>query len=850
MNAPLRRLSSIAWRESRSARRRLLLYMSSISLGVAALVAIDSFSANVSQSVREQSRSLLGGDVLLRARDPYSRKTNALLDSLRRAGIGVSRVTTFASMALVPRSGSTRLVQVRAVQPGYPFYGEITTDPAGEWARLQQGANAIVDPSVLVSLDARLGDTLVLGSARFVIVATIQNVPGDVGVSAAIGPRVFIPDSRLEATGLLVFGSRAQYRTVLKTMPVLSPARFAARFERRLESDTPRVNVRTETENEMGITESVNQLGSFLGLVGLVALLLGGIGVASGVHAFVLRKIDTVAILRCLGATSVQVLVIYVVQAAAMGLVGAAGGAALGVALQLALPRVLQDFLPVDVTVHLAPAAIVLGLGVGVWLALIFALRPLLALRRISPLQTLRRESDADVVRRARRDSAALVVSFAIAASVLVIALARAGNAQRALAYASAVGGAISVLWITALLLAKAARRAARPGLPFVFRQGVANLYRPGNQTRSVILALGFGVFLMSTLYQVQRNLLRQLDVKLEQSRANVVFFDVQQDQEQGVETLIRRSGNQLVQRAPIVPMRIMAINGVTVATLAKDTARGTRRSPWALRREYRSSYRAAPSSSERIVSGRWFAPGDTTPQMSIERDLASELKVGVGDTITWNVQGVRIPARITSIREVSWARFEPNFFVVFKPASLESAPQQFALLVQVPTATGIAELQRSVVQRYPNVSSLDLSLVQSTVNDVLGKVTSAIRFMALICLALGIPVLFSAVASTRRERLREGVLLKTLGATRRQVGRIMLAEYALLGALGSLAGVLLSVAGAWLLVHFVFEMTFVPAVAPVLVVAGVMTALAVVIGLSTGREVFRRTPMAALREA
>jgi putative ABC transport system permease protein len=865
-----RRLMAIAWRESRTARRRLLLYMSSISLGVSALVAIDSFTANVTKSVQEQSRALLGGDVVLRARAAYSPKATRLLDSLERTGTGLSRVTTFASMGLVPRSGGTRLVQVRAVSAKYPFYGEITTEPAGLWSRLQTGRYTIVDPSVLVSLDARLGDTLMLGSARFVILAAIGAVPGDVGVSAAIGPRVFIPDAYLRETGLLIFGSRAEYETLLKMPPGLSPARFAGRFNIRFSTDTPRVNLRTVAENEMGLTQAIDQLGSFLGIVGLVALLLGGIGVASGVHAFVMRKIDTVAILRCLGATSAQVLVIYVLQAAAMGFVGAVAGAALGVGFQFALPWVLKDFLPVDVSVRLVPAAIGLGLGIGVWVALIFALRPLLSLRRISPLQTLRRESDADVMRRAQRDSAAIVVTFAIVASVFAIALARAGTVQRALYYAAAIAVAIGALWTTAVLLARVAKRVARPKWPFVFRQGVANLYRPGNQTRSVILALGFGVFLMSTLYQVQRNLLQQLDVKLEQARANVVFFDVQEDQERGIDSLIRSAGHTIVQEAAIVPMRISAINGKPVATLlaegdsamraaraagesrprrgAPGSTRG--RSPWAVRREFRSTFRADPAPSEKVVAGKWFSPTDTTPQISVEKEVASELGVGLGDTITWNVQGVQIPARVTSLREVTWARFEPNFFVVFNPGSLERAPKQFAILAHVPTSTEVATLQRAIVRRYPNVSSLDLSLIQRTINNVLGKVTSAIRFMAIVSLAFGIPVLFSAVAATRRERLREGVLLKTLGATRRQVGRIMLAEYALLGALGSAAGVLLSVGGSWLLMKFVFDTSFSPAIAPVLLVAAVMTLLAITIGLATGREVFRETPMAALREA
>jgi putative ABC transport system permease protein len=824
--------------------------MSSISLGVAALVAIDSFTQNVSQSVHEQSRALLGGDVVLRSRDRYSKSAGAVLDSLAHKGFGVSRVTQFASMALATRSGATRLVQVRAVSSNYPFYGEIITDPAGAWPHLSTGRYAVVDPSILVSLDTHVGDTLMLGTSRFVILATIRSVPGDVGVSAAIGPRVFIPEAYLQETGLLIFGSRATYETLLKMAPGFAPARFAGRFKTRFASDTPRVELRTVAQNEAGLTQAIDELGNFLGVVGLVALLLGGIGVASGVHAFVMRKIDTVAILRCLGATSGQVLVIYVLQAAAMGFVGALAGAAFGVGIQFALPWVLEDFLPVDVSVDLAPQAIGLGLAVGVWVALVFALRPLLSLRRVSPLQTLRRESDAEVMRRAQRDSAAIVVTFAIIASVLAIALARAGTVQRALGYAAAIAVAIGVLWAAAALLSSLARRIARPRTPFVIRQGVSNLYRPGNQTRSVILALGFGVFLMSTLYQVQKNLLRQLDVRLEQAKANVVFFDVQEDQERGLDSLILASGHTVVQRAPIVPMRIAAINGRSVSEILADTVGASRSSPWALRREFRSSYRAEPSTSEKVVAGKWWKPNDTTPQISLEREVARELRVSLGNTITWNVQGVMIPARVTSIRDVTWARFEPNFFVVFNPASLERAPKQFALLVNVPTSAEVAVLQRNVVRLYPNVSSLDLTLIQNTINRVLGKVTSAIRFMALLSLAFGIPVLFSAVAATRRERLREGVLLKTLGATRRQVGRIMLAEYALLGLLGSAAGVVLSLGGAWMLMKFVFETSFSPAIAPVLLVAAGMTLLAIVIGLATGREVFRETPMAALREA
>ena len=848
--ASLRRLTAIAWRESRTARRRLLLYMSSIALGVAALVAIDSFTENVSTSVQNQSRSLLGGDVSLTSRAKYSDKVKGLLDSLERAGTGVTRVTTFASMGVIARSSNTRLVQVRAVGRGYPIYGEIVTEPAPAFGALHDGRHAVVDPSILISLDAQIGDSLMLGSARFLITGTLKSVPGDLGVTAAIGPRVYVSEQYLDETGLLVFGSRAEYETLLRMPAGLSPARFAGRFNPVFSAENPRIRLRTVAENENNLTRNIDQLGNFLGLVGLVALLLGGIGVASGVHAFVMRKIDTVAVLRCLGATSGQVLFIYVLQSAAMGFVGALAGAAVGVGLQFMLPWVLKDFLPVDVSVSLAPSAIASGLGIGVWVALVFALYPLLALRRISPLQTLRRESDSTVMKRAQRDSAALVVGFAILASVLAIAMSRARTVERGIGYAVAVVAAIGVLALTAEFLAAAARRLARPGLAFVVRQGIANLHRPGNQTRAVILSLGFGVFLMSTVYQVQQNLMGQLDVKLEQSRANLVFFDVQDDQERGVDSIVRANGHSIVLEAPIVPMRLAAVNGVPVATLLADTSRRTRRSPWVLRREFRSTFRADVAPSEKIVSGQWWGAGDRTPQVSIEQELAGELKVAPGDSIVWDVQGVKVATRVTSTREVTWARFEPNFFVVFSPGSLERAPKQYAMLAHVPTSAGVAALQRAVVRVYPNVSSLDLTLIQATIGNVLNKITTAIRFMALVSLAFGIPVLFSAVAATRRARLREGVLLKTLGATRRQVGRIMLAEYALLGALGSFAGVLLSVASAWLLMKYVFETTFTPSVGPVLLVAAAMTLLAVIIGLATGREVFRETPMAALREA
>jgi putative ABC transport system permease protein len=851
----LKQILGLAWRESRTARRRLLLYMSSISLGVGALVAIDSFASNTQRSVREQARALLGGDLALTSRQPFPKPIAAALDSLRPRGVGVAEVTTFASMALVERTGKTRLAQIRGVTPDYPFYGQILTAPANQWARLQSGRYALVDPALLIALDAKVGDTVALGFTRFIILGALTSVPGDVAVSSAIGPRIYIPAKYLDETSLLLFGSRAERQTLLKLPKSYPAGAFMLGFKDRL--DKAQIRVRTAAETEFNLTAAIDQLRDFLSVIGLVALLLGGIGVASGVSAFVMRKIDTVAILRCLGATSRQVLVIYILQAVAMGFLGAAFGALLGVGLQLMLPRVMSDFLPVDVHVSLEPSALMTGLFVGVWVSLVFAMRPLIALRNISPLQTLRRESDADALRGARFDPLRVLVALATVLSVVALGIARAENPMQGLGFAGGIAAAVAILYVAAAGLTGAARRSVRPNWPFVMRQGVAALYRPGNQTRAVVLALGFGVFLMSTIYQVQHNLLRTVELKLDQSQANTLFFDVQDDQGAPLDSMIRSGGYKVIQQTPLVPMKIVAINSLRGEQIARgDSARrGTKRARegWVLRREFRSTFRDSIVASEKVTAGKFHTGGSrppALPEVSLDVAVAHDLQVGIGDSITWNVQGVEIPTRITSLREVNWSRFEPNFFVVFEKRALEHAPKQYVVLADVRGEGAVARLQRDVVTRFPNIASLDLTLIQQTVGKVLSKVTTAIRFMAGLSLALGIPVLFSAVSATRRERLREGVLLKVLGATRRQVGRIMLAEYLLLGALGSLVGVVLSVGGAWALMHYVFKQPFSPAVAPALLVALLMITVAVSIGMLTGRDVFRETPMAALREA
>jgi putative ABC transport system permease protein len=856
MTMQWRALAALAWRDSRTTRRRLLLSMSSIAIGVAALVAVDSYSSDVVRSIHVQARSLLGADLSVSARRPLPAQVTSLLDSLRSRGAADTRVTTFSSMALVSGGEGTRLVQVRAMGAGAPYYGVIETSPSDKWKDLQNGPYAIVDSSLLVALNARIGDTLALGYARFAILATLRNVPGDIGIAASLGPRVYIPDRFLGATRLLTFGSRAEYEALVK-LPASVNADALAKSHRDI-FDSLQVRARSVADTERSLTRSIEQLGRFLGLVGLIALLLGGTGVASAMRAYMTEKIDTIAILRCVGASSAQVFTIYLIEAAGLGLAGAALGVVLGVAAQMALPHVLGAFVPVDVTPQIEWLPVLGGLALGTWVGALFALGPVLGVRNVTPLQVLRRDADDAAQHAARspwRDPARLTAGAVLVGSVVAVCMARAESVMIGLWMSAAIGSAIGAIWLAAVLCARVATRLAAIPSRFVVRHGIANLERPGNQTRPVVLALGFGAFLLGTLALVQGNLLRELASTADASAANLAFFDVQTDQASPLDTMLRSRELPVLARVPIVPMRIAALTSPHTAKRASGrvTGRAPERPSWALRREYRSSYRDSIAPSEKLVAGRWWTSAgpdrDGVYEISLEQSLAEELGVALGDTITWDVQGVRIRTRVTSLREVQWTRFEPNFFVVFQPAALREAPQSFVLLTRVRGDADRAKLQRDAVERFPNISTIDLSLIENAVGKILDRVSLAVRFMALFSIVTGAVVLVSAIAASRRQRVREAVLLKTLGATRAQIARMLFTEYALLGAIGSAAGILLAVGGAWAAMHFIFDVPFAPTPIPLVVVAAVTMVLTVVIGLAAARDVFAETPMAALRE-
>jgi len=854
---------AMAWREGRAARRRLAFLTAAIAIGVAALVAINSFTDNLARSVEEQSRALLGADLVVSTRNVPSGQLATLLDSLA-LGRERAEVTDFSAMAYATRTNGVRLVEVAAVEGAYPFYGTIRSEPEGLWADFQNHREVLVDPSLLTALDAHAGDTLALGEARFVIAGSVRNYPGDASLRSAFGPRVFIPARYLADTRLLTFGSRASYRTFIKVRPGEDPDAVARGFRSAISAERGRL--RTVAEDERELKSFMEQLGRYLGLVALVALLLGGLAVGSAVQVFIRQKRETIAVLRCLGATTRQLFAVYLLQAAAMGLAGSIAGAAAGILLQMGLPRLLSGLLPLDVTVRLAPGAIAQGLGVGLWVAVVFALLPLLGIRKVAPLAVLRRPFENE--EKTRPDRWSLVAATALAASIFALAAVQVHSLVRGAIFAAAAGAALLVLWLAALGLVRGLRRWFPHRLAYVWRQGLANLYRPANQTVLVILALGFGGFLLTTVAVVQQNLLSSFNLDRSPDRPNLVFFDIQPDQLAGLETLLRADSIHFRAAVPIVPMRILSLKGKPVTQLLGDTTSresgdGDRPGRWALRREFRSTYRDTTVASEKVLTGKWwdrlradslasrglgYSSADTVP-ISVEVGLAGELGVAVGDAIVWDVQGLPVASRITSLREVDWARFEPNFFVVFPPGPLDRAPQMLVTLARVPDPATLGRVQRRVAELYPNVTSIDQSLIQHTIEQIIDRVVLAIRFMALFSLATGAVVLVGAVAASRFQRVREGVLLRTLGATRGQITSILAVEYAALGVLAGVVAVGLAGVAGWALMKWVFEVKFVVPAGSLAFLAIGLTALTVSVGLWNSREVLRRAPLEVLRE-
>lgn len=835
----------MAWRDSRASRRRLVLFSLSIVLGIAALVAIGSFTVNLREAIGVQAKGLLGADLVVTARQPFTPEVQAYLDAL---GGEQAREIAFSSMMVfaTPEGERTRLVQVRAVEGAFPFYGEFLTEPAGAVAQLRAGGMVVVlEDTLLTQFGVKAGDTVKLGKARPRVLGAVRKVPGESAAITQLAPRAFLPLAQLPATGLAGPGSLLRYRTALKLPAGADAEAIVVAMKEKFV--TQRLSFDTVEEKKRDLGKVLENVQSFLSLVGFVALFLGAIGVASAIHVYVRQKITTVAVLRCLGASARQSFGVYLVQGLALGLIGAVLGAALGVAVQLALPSAVAGLLPFDVDFAVAWPAVGRGMASGLVICSLFTLLPLLAVRKVSPLVALR----STVAERAPvADPWRVTLGVLIAGAVVGFAIWQTRSLQIGLGFAAALGAGFAVLGGLAQGVAWVARRCPLRGLPYVVRQGVANLHRPNNRTVLLLLALGLGTFLMLTLFLTRSTLLGQIQGTGGGGRPNLLFFDIQDDQIAPLEKLLAQQGLPAQQQAPIVTMRIRSLKGRGIEELLAD--KQSRIPAWTLRREYRSTFRDTLSNTEHVVGGTFtgaVAPDTAVVPVSLEEGLANDMRLKVGDELEFDVQGVPVKAVVGSLRKVDWQRLQPNFFIVFPSGVLEGAPKFYVVATRAPTPADSARLQQAVVRDFPNVSAIDLTLLLETFDAIFSKVAYVVQFMALFTVATGVIVLVGAVLTGRYQRIRETVLLRTLGATRRQLRQIQLVEYAILGVLAAGVGCLLAVAGNALLAKFVFKTSAVAAPGTLAIAVLAVTAVTLLTGLLSGRGVTDHPPLEVLRQ-
>lgn len=836
-------LWKMAWRDSRRSRSRLFLFMSAIVLGIAALVAINSFRDNLAQSVDEQAQELLGADLVLSGSKEAGPKTRAMLDSI---GSERSSEVAFASMVYFPKSEGVRLAQIKAVQGNFPYYGDWETQPRAavdvfRRGQLDSQRVALVDDPLLIQLNAEVGDSVKVGTLRFKIVGRVMKTPGQTAVTTTVAPSVFIPVKFLKTTELLQPGSRAAYRYYYQFEPGTDVEALVRERETRF--DKLGLDSDTIDERKRQTGRIFGDLTKYLNLVAFVALLLGCVGVASAVSLYAREKVPSVAVLRCLGASGRQAFLIYLIQTSLMGLVGAVIGTALGTLIQYALPELFGRFLPVEVVVSVSQRAVLQGLLTGLIISVLFALLPLLSVRRVSPLRTLRATGDTEGQ---RADPLRWLVFLLIGGFVTAFAYGQTRDRLLALSFTGGLIATFAVLTGLGMLLIWAVRTFFPRSWSYVWRQSLANLYRPHNQTLTLVTSIGLGTFLIATLLLTQQLLLGRVELSGSGQQPNMVLFDIQNEQKAGVDSLVRGHNLPVLQSVPVVTMRLAVVNGRTVDELQADSTSDV--PGWALSREYRVTYRDSLIDSEKLLSGQMPQMTDGVASISIEQGYLDRLKLKLGDSLTFNVQGALIPTVVGGTREVDWNRVQTNFLVVFPLGSLEAAPQFHVLMTRVPDSQQSASFQRDLVQLFPNVSAIDLGLILKTLDEILDQISFVIRFMALFSILTGLLVLASSVIISKFQRIQESVLLRTLGASRRQILLITAIEYLLLGTIAALSGIVLALGATYGLARFVFEMPYRPDLLPLLGITGLVTGLTVLIGLFNSREVLVRPPLEVLR--
>ncbi|MEO6347799.1 MAG: FtsX-like permease family protein [Aquaticitalea sp.] len=828
----------MAWRDAKASKVRLLLFMASIILGIAAVVSIQLFSTNLKDNIQRQSKTLMGADFIIDSRQEPTERAQAIIDSLQPDAHEVN----FVSMIAFPKNGGTKLVEVRGLEGNFPFYGKINTQPTAAADSYQGSGGALVDATLLLQFNVKAGDSIKIGELTLPIAGALKSIPGSSAISSSVAPPVLIPYRFIEATKLLQFGSRKEYQYFYKVSDTLNLQRLEDKMQPQLDLEDADLDTHTSTTKRLG--RSYDNVGKFLNLAAFIALLLGCIGIASSVHIYIKEKLISIAVLKCIGASRLQSFLIFLIQIAGIGIVGGVIGSLIGAGLQDLFPYLLKDFLPFTLEMHITPQPILIGLFLGLFMSVLFALLPLLRTWFVSPLEVLRVEEQATQEPRTLR----ILVFSTILIFLFLFAFWLIKDALYALVFVGSTVITFVVLAGIALGFIKTIKRFFPKHWSFTARQSLLNLFRPNNQTGVLVVAIGLGTFLISTLYFTKDILLAKTEVGQTTKNANIIILDVQTEQRDAVAKSITAKGLPILNNIPLVTMRMHSIKDKLVNDLRQDSTRQVR--GWILNHEFRATYRDSLIASEELMAGVWtpkLKDGDPVV-ISISDNLAADANITVGDPVVFNVQGVLMETTVGSIRQVDWAQMQLNFTIVFPEGVLEDAPQFNVFTTTVPDEASSAALQRDLVATYPNVTIIDLRQVYSLVEDILDKVAWIINFMAFFSILTGIIVLIGSVRTSKYQRIKESVLLRTLGAKNTQILQISAFEYVFLGLLGSMVGILLALVSSSCLALFVFKEPFVPSLIPFVVFLPGITLLVVAIGLSNIRTVLRSSPLEVLR--
>lgn len=838
------RLFFWAWRESRRRILRLFLFVASITAGIAGLVAINSFSENLQGDIDKQAKELLGADIGITGLTAPPDSVLKILDSIPGER---SNVVSFVSIGLFQELMEPRLINVRAVRGKYPFYGKIETKPEKAADELLADNNALADQSLFAQFDLTPGDSVLIGGNSYDIIGSVTSSPGRTGMQASVAPAVFIPMAYLDSTSLLQRGSRVEYSYFYKLPLNADAEKISKKFKKRL--DNAKFTIETTADRKKSTSETFQRLTTFFRLIGFISILLGCLGVASAVTVFVQEKITIVAVLRTLGASGTQAFTLFLLQIAFMGIIGAVVGAAIGSLVQYTLPIILKDFLPIENVSHAVSwTSIVQGIVIGEIMAVLFALPPLLSIRQTSPMRTLRVQTEDEMP---PRDYLVYGVYALIALFTLMFTYWQTNDIKNSIYFIGGVLTAFGVLSSMAWFLMWLVKKILSPSWTYTLRQSVANLYRPNNQTRTLMTSIGLGTFFIILLTQIQYLLTHQITLSGEQNQPNMIVFDIQQTQRDSVLKILVDNNMPVKQVVPVITTRLEEINGVTRTANTADSS-DKKRSEFSFNREYRVTFRDTLTNSEKLLRGKMPAPGrdaDGLVGITLADNIAQSMKADIGSHLTFNVQGVIMKTLVTGIREVNYNKVQTNFLVLFPSGVLEKAPQFYVVVTRTSDENQSGIIQSKLVKAYPNLSIVDVTMILRTVETILTKITYIIRFMASFSIVTGFIVLISSLLLSHAQRLRDSVVLRTLGASRATILLINGLEYLWVGLLSTVTGTLLALSASWAMARFIFRTAFEISWQPLLILTVGIAALVVIIGLLNTRKIITASPLSVLRQ-